>query len=86
MKNIVAQLVKSIGKEQVFTDDLSLIAIAADAGCYRKIPKIVLKPRNENEVIESLRVLPMRSISINDRKRLFNTSFAAISLPTKTNR
>ncbi|MCK4751410.1 MAG: FAD-binding oxidoreductase, partial [Bacteroidales bacterium] len=79
MKNLVSELVKSIGKEQVFTDDLTLIATAADAGCYRKVPKIVLKPRNENEVIESIRILHKTNTPLTFRAAGTSLSGQAIS-------
>ncbi len=57
MTSLQKKLSGAIGKEQVHTDDLTLIATAADAGCYRKIPKIVLKPQQEKQVIDALRIL-----------------------------
>ncbi|MEN8229277.1 MAG: FAD-binding and (Fe-S)-binding domain-containing protein [Bacteroidota bacterium] len=57
MNNLHKDLTNVVGKEQVFTDDITLIATAADAGCYRKIPKIVLKPLEEKQVVDSLRIL-----------------------------
>ena len=57
MHDLVAQLTRALGDKQVFTDDLTLIASAADAGCYRKIPRIVLKPFGEDQVREALRIL-----------------------------
>lgn len=57
MNKLSSVLAKEIGKAQVSTDDLTLIATAADAGCYRKIPEIILKPVNEQQVMDSLRIL-----------------------------
>ncbi len=57
MNDLLKELSLALGKEQVHTDDLTLIASAADAGCYRKIPKIVLKPQQEKQVIDSLKTL-----------------------------
>jgi len=57
MSSLLKNLSAAIGKKQVYTDDLTLIATSADAGCYRKIPKIVLKPLNEKQVIESMKIL-----------------------------
>lgn len=57
MNALLKKLSEAIGKEKVLIDDLSLIATAADAGCYRKIPKIVLKPQQEKELIDSMRIL-----------------------------
>ena len=57
MTSLIKKLSLAIGKQQVYTDDLTLTASAADAGCYRKIPKIVLKPQDEKQLIGALRVL-----------------------------
>jgi len=57
MTSLIKKISLAIGKEQVYTDDLTLTATAADAGCYRKIPKIVLKPQQEKQVIDSLKIL-----------------------------
>jgi len=57
MTSLQNKLSAALGKKQVFTDDLTLIATSADAGCYRKIPKIVIKPREEKQVIDSLKIL-----------------------------
>jgi len=56
-KEVVHQLENLIGKDRVLSDDLSLVAFGADAGCYRKIPRLVVNPRNESEVIKTLKVL-----------------------------
>jgi len=57
MTSLIRKLSGVLGKQQVYTDDLTLAATASDAGCYRKIPKIVLKPKDEKQLIESLRIL-----------------------------
>ena len=57
MTSLTKKLTGVLGKGQVYTDDLTLTATAADAGCYRKIPKIVLKPQDEKQVIDALKVL-----------------------------
>jgi len=57
MTSLIKKLSAAIGKQQVYTDDLTLTATAADAGCYRKIPKIVLKPQGEKQLIASLKIL-----------------------------
>jgi D-lactate dehydrogenase len=57
MNSLQKKLSRAIGRGQVHTDDLTLVASAADAGCYRKIPKIVLKPQQEQQVIDALKIL-----------------------------
>ncbi len=69
----------SLGKALVFTDDLTLISTAADAGCYRKIPKIVVKPQTEMQVIESLRILHETGTAVTFRAAGTSLSGQAIS-------
>jgi D-lactate dehydrogenase len=41
------QLFKLFPKEQIFTDELSLLTKGTDAGLYRMIPKAVVKVNSE---------------------------------------
>ncbi len=79
MNNLHKKLTKAIGKEQVYTDDLTLIATAADAGCYRKVPKIVLKPSGEKQVVDSLRILHETNTPVTFRAAGTSLSGQAIS-------
>ena len=79
MTSLLKKLYSAIGKEQVHTDDLTLIASAADAGCYRKIPKIVLKPQQEEQVIESLKILHETGTPVTFRAAGTSLSGQAIS-------
>ena len=79
MTSLLKKLYGAIGKEQVHTDDLTLIASAADAGCYRKIPKIVLKPQQEEQVIESLKILHETGTPVTFRAAGTSLSGQAIS-------
>lgn len=67
MDTLYKVLVEAIGNEQVFADDLTLTATAADASCYQKLPKIVLKPKNEKQVIHALRILFNKGIPLTFR-------------------
>jgi len=67
MSELSKELAKAIGNKQVFTDDLTLTATAADASCYQKLPKIVLKPVNEAQVIQTLRILYEKGIPLTFR-------------------
>ncbi len=39
-----------LGANSAFKDALSLVAMAADAGCYKKTPVLIIRPGNENEM------------------------------------
>jgi len=67
MKELSKLLAEAIGNEQVFFDDLTLTATAADASCYQKLPEIVLKPLDEEQVIRSLRILHNKGIPVTFR-------------------
>ncbi|MCK5134943.1 MAG: FAD-binding oxidoreductase [Bacteroidales bacterium] len=79
MISLYQKLVNGIGKDQVFTDDLTLIATSADAGCYSKVPKIVIKPEQEQQVIESLDILYENSTPVTFRAAGTSLSGQAIS-------
>jgi D-lactate dehydrogenase len=51
------RLSAALGKGLVFADDLTRTATAADAGCYRKVPALVLKPVKEEQVADALKIL-----------------------------
>ena len=67
MSTLFKRLEDRIGKGKVFNDDLTLVATAPDAGCYRKIPEIVVKPTREEEVVEVLRILHETKTSVTFR-------------------
>ncbi len=79
MKSLQKKLVKGIGKERVHTDDLTLISTAADAGCYQKIPQVVLKPADEKEVIAALGILHNTSTPVTFRAAGTSLSGQSIS-------
>ncbi|MDF1574776.1 MAG: FAD-binding and (Fe-S)-binding domain-containing protein [Bacteroidales bacterium] len=79
MSSLQKRLSGAIGKNLVHTDDLTLISTAADAGCYRKIPKIVLNPQTEKQLIESLRILNETGTPVTFRAAGTSLSGQAIS-------
>jgi D-lactate dehydrogenase len=79
MTSLIKKLSAAIGKQQVHTDDLTLIATSADAGCYRKIPKIVLKPQEEKQLISALRILYETGSSVTFRAAGTSLSGQAVS-------
>jgi len=79
MNELYKLLAKAIGDEQVYIDDLTLTATAADASCYQKLPKIVLKPKDEQQVIQSLRILHKEGIPVTFRAAGTSLSGQSIS-------
>ncbi len=61
------------------TDPLSLIAYGADAGCYRKIPRLIALPSNEEEVRNVLETLHAHSIPVTFRAAGTSLSGQAIT-------
>jgi len=72
-------LTRSLGKGSVFTDELTLMATSADAGCYRKVPKIVLKPQDEKQVVDALKILYAQKTPLTFRAAGTSLSGQAIS-------
>ncbi|MGW8314324.1 MAG: FAD-binding and (Fe-S)-binding domain-containing protein [Bacteroidales bacterium] len=79
MHDLAALLTRVLGPDRVKTDDLTLIATSADAGCYRKIPKIVLNPQNEEEVVRALGLLHRHRTPVTFRAAGTSLSGQAIS-------
>jgi D-lactate dehydrogenase len=79
MHDLPSELRQALGREQVFTDDLTLVSTAADAGCYRKIPKIVVKPAGEQQVADVLRILHRTGTPVTFRAAGTSLSGQAIS-------
>ncbi len=50
LKRFIKDMQQRLGRGDVLTNDLSLIAFGADAGCYQKQPKIVVRPGSESDV------------------------------------
>jgi len=79
MNSLLTALTRSLGKELVHTDELTLMATSADAGCYRKIPKIVLKPQKEKQVVDALKILHKHNTPLTFRAAGTSLSGQAIS-------
>jgi len=79
IKTFYKELSKLIGKQKLLTDDLSLIAYGADAGCYRKTPQLIVKPSNEQEVVKILKKTHKYKIPITFRAAGTSLSGQAIS-------
>jgi D-lactate dehydrogenase len=67
MREIRRILERRIGKDRVFADELTLVASAPDAGCYRKTPKLVVRPHTEQEVIAILETLHEHQVPVTFR-------------------
>lgn len=72
-------LTKIVGNKNTLTDDLSLIAYAADAGCYRKIPQLIAKPENQDQVIQLLKHTYKNKINVTFRAAGTSLSGQALS-------
>ena len=49
-KQYIDDIKKVVAQERIYTDDLRCLAWGTDAGFYRKIPQIVIRSKNEEEV------------------------------------
>ncbi len=46
----LAEIGKSLDKDQVYTDELRTLAWGTDAGFYRLIPKVVVRAKDEEQM------------------------------------
>ncbi len=79
MNHLYDKLSAALGRSAVYRDDLTLIASAADAGCYQKIPQVVLKPASEREVLQALSLLHREEVPVTFRAAGTSLSGQAIS-------
>lgn len=68
-----------IDKKLVLSDTMTRLAYAPDAGCYSKIPQLVLKPENEKEVSLILQNLSEKKVPVTFRSAGTSLSGQAIS-------
>ncbi len=72
IKNVIAQ-------ERIYTDDLRCLAWGTDAGFYRKIPQIVIRSKNEEEVSHLLAMASKQKLPVTFRAAGTSLSGQAIS-------
>lgn len=72
IKNVIAQ-------ERIYTDDLRCLAWGTDAGFYRKIPQIVIRSKNEQEVSKLLATASKYKLPVTFRAAGTSLSGQAIS-------
>ena len=72
IKNVIAQ-------ERIYTDDLRCLAWGTDAGFYRKIPQIVIRSKNEEEVSHLLAMASKHKLPVTFRAAGTSLSGQAIS-------
>jgi len=78
-KDIYKVLAKKLQPNSLLTDELSKIAYAADAGCYQKIPQLIIKSKNEDEVCFVLSLLNQHNIPVTFRAAGTSLSGQSIS-------
>ncbi len=54
--DFVREISRTVSPDRIYTDDLRLLAWGTDAGFYRLVPKVVVRSRNEQEVVAILRL------------------------------
>ncbi|PKP09471.1 MAG: 4Fe-4S ferredoxin [Bacteroidetes bacterium HGW-Bacteroidetes-4] len=78
-KDTIKTLLKKLDKKQFLSSELMRIAYAADAGCYQKIPQLVIKSKNDEEVRFILAHLNSKGIPVTFRAAGTSLSGQAIS-------
>ena len=79
IKELYKSFVSKTNKASVLVDSLSLVAWSADAGCYKKIPRMIVKPGNEDDVRFILGELYERKIPLTFRAAGTSLSGQAIT-------
>ncbi len=78
-KNLLSDLIKIIPDERIFSDELRTFAYGTDASFYRLTPKIVVKVKSEEEVINVIKTCAKYNIPITFRASGTSLSGQAIS-------
>ena len=78
-KNYYDEIRSFIPKDRIYTDDLRRLAWGTDAGFYRKIPQIVVRSKDEEEVSKLLAVATKHKLPVTFRAAGTSLSGQAIS-------
>lgn len=78
-KQYIDDIKKIVAKERIYTDDLRCLAWGTDAGFYRKIPHIVVRSKNEQEVSHLLATASKHKLPVTFRAAGTSLSGQAIS-------
>ncbi len=78
-KKFIDDISKLVEKERIYTDDLRCLAWGTDAGFYRKIPQIVIRSKNEEEVSELMKTATRHHLPVTFRAAGTSLSGQAIS-------
>ncbi len=78
-KDIYKALSKKLPAKVLLRDELSKIAYGADAGCYRKIPQLVVLSQSETQIIDLLTYLNQQKIATTFRAAGTSLSGQSIS-------
>ncbi|MGD9016764.1 MAG: FAD-binding and (Fe-S)-binding domain-containing protein [Desulfobacterales bacterium] len=77
--SFLEELKSSVPASRLMTDPLSMLAHGTDASFYRLLPKIVVKTRNESEVVQLLQLAGRQKIPVTFRAAGTSLSGQAIS-------
>lgn len=75
----VKEISRVVDNDRIYTDDLRCLAWGTDAGFYRKLPKVVVRAADENEVSFVLRTAASMSLPVTFRAAGTSLSGQAIS-------
>lgn len=78
-KQYIDDIKKIVAKERIYTDDLRCLAWGTDAGFYRKIPQVVIRSKNEQEVSQLLATASKYKLPVTFRAAGTSLSGQAIS-------
>ena len=79
IKRFRSEISTFIPRARVYTDELRLLAWSADAGFYRKVPQIVIRSENEDEVSRLLSIAYRLEVPVTFRAAGTSLSGQAVS-------
>ena len=78
-KQYIDDIKKFVEKDRIYTDDLRGLAWGTDAGFYRKIPQVVVRSKDEEEVSKLLAIATKHKLPVTFRAAGTSLSGQAIS-------
>ena len=79
MNDYLTSISQIIDKDSLYTDDLRRLAWGTDAGFYKLVPKLVVRSKSENEVVEILKAASKHKVPVTFRAAGTSLSGQAIS-------
>ncbi len=81
MKEFINDIKAFIPEKRIYTDELRRLVWGTDAGFYRKVPQVVVRADNEDEIRKILKAASARKVPVTFRAAGTSLSGQAITDP-----